>query len=118
MNRRGFLGVILASAAAPAIVRASSLMNLPVRAPSARLGGGDLADDTLQSYSETITINQMRGAEAFGLTDAQMLAWSQGMWRDALDNIAMRALADGVYDKPRLIQIQSRNFVRLDGALS
>jgi hypothetical protein len=32
MNRRGFLGALLAAAAAPAIVRASSLM--PVKAPA------------------------------------------------------------------------------------
>lgn len=46
MNRRGFLGSILAAAAAPAIVRAESLMRLPApvvvadRMASFVIGGG------------------------------------------------------------------------------
>jgi hypothetical protein len=42
MNRRSFLGAILASAMAPAIVRASSLMQLPVRQVWTHPLGGEI----------------------------------------------------------------------------
>ncbi len=50
MNRRGFLGSILAAAVAPAIVRADSLMRIV-----------PMETEVLVPYEQHIIINQMRG---------------------------------------------------------
>ena len=58
MNRRGFISTILALGAAPAIVRADSLMRL-----------GPAQTELLLPFSQEIIINQMRGPHQFTLAD-------------------------------------------------
>ena len=61
MNRRGFLASILALGAAPAIVRADSLMKIIPRSA-----------EVLMPYEESIVIDQMRDLEFF-----EGLQWSE-----------------------------------------
>lgn len=66
MNRRGFLGSILALATPPAFVRYGSLM-----VPKAT------------AYSGIILIDQRRPSINFGLLTAeQKRIWSEALWRE------------------------------------
>lgn len=73
MNRRGFLGVVLAAGVAPAIIRSGILM--PVR-QIATLDNG-----LITAFEQTITINQMRGSftNFANLTLMQKRIWSQAV---------------------------------------
>lgn len=85
MNRRGFLlgmGGILASAAAPAIVRADSLMRvIPV------------ATEVLTPCEQTIVIDQLRGDAFNALREAARLELSE-WWGRTVDGVICRALVD------------------------
>lgn len=50
MNRRGFLGTILAAAVAPAIVRADALMRIVPREATVLTFAGDLMDGEIGRY--------------------------------------------------------------------
>ena len=54
MDRRGFLGVLAGAIAAPAIVRASSIM--PVRAPTLLSAGGPWVPDPIGPFDDSLLI--------------------------------------------------------------
>ena len=76
MNRRGFLGAMLAAAASPAIVRASSLM--PIYTPPLVLWGDGIHDDTaaLQALMDGKKVKRLFPgvAEAVGVSGGLLLS--------------------------------------------
>lgn len=75
MDRRGFLSAMLSACAAPAIVRASSLMPIVARS------------GLLIPYHDTIIIGSSYGRSGLTnwaeLTDLQKTLWSQELWKHA-----------------------------------
>lgn len=72
MNRRGFLSAILAAGAAPAIVRADSLMRVVPR-------------ETLVLAAEApyLSADASMARTLFGaLTDEQKRVWAEALWRE------------------------------------
>ena len=76
MNRRGFLGSILALGAAPAIVRADSLMRIVPLDTSVLFGAYDVVIDAGPVYgNQLLTVEEM-------VREMRHIMISLGMWRD------------------------------------
>lgn len=71
MDRRGFLKACLAAAAAPAIVRADSLMKIVAR-----------DTEVLVPYETTIIIDQMRNVRSMAWDE--LVGWYTKVWEEAL----------------------------------
>lgn len=99
MNRRGFLGAILATAVAPAIVRASSLMPVVARNPLQ-----ELADYARRMGIEPITEN---GEEVYVAFMHPKMA--EHLWRQARNNAFVSRFAGqvGRVDGVRIITVPS-----------
>jgi hypothetical protein len=83
MDRRGFLGAILAAAAAPAIVRASSLMKL---APGLEIAESGLVVPVTEIYArnQVLAIKQITDATSALLARYRVMdvgGWPNGEFR-------------------------------------
>lgn len=87
MNRRGFIGSILALGAAPAIVRAESLMKIPVRRIA--LLGDDALIAAWIASDRTMTLADFAGKHTFNMT-RPILARGSGLYDFGYATINMR----------------------------